>query len=274
MKYASLVCSSHVEMAVRCLSSFVRRGKIRYLYIFDDGSMSKGDIQKLKIIPCNIRFVSREECKETVTKKLKGFDHALGYRKEHAFGIKLVDIPIYLNQSFLYTDTDIMYYRDFSLKNIKDKDIVFMCEHNTSYSVDYKDQFFCDPIRLVKNLNAGLLYVSEGAYAIDKVNKFLGNNKYKKREWLIEQTAWAYLAAACNSGYWSPSQVAIANERGDYSDNVIAVHYISTHRGRLEKDVITVQDDIADSPSDIRVLPSKKSRFTDGIIARAVARFK
>ena len=260
-------------MAIRCLTSFVNNGGVKYLHIFDDGSITDEDIEKLRSIPCNIDFVGRDCCNNVVKKEIENFDNAIRYRDEHAFGIKLIDIPIYINEDFIYVDSDVMFYRPFSIKKVFNSDLVFMYEDDSSYSIDYLDQFFIDRISLVKNLNAGFIYVSKKSYDIDKINRFLGNSRYKKREWLIEQTAWAYLAAACKSGYWNPNQVAIANGRGDYNGNVVAVHYISTYRGRLEKDCIAVQGDISDAPSVLGVLPSQLSRFTDGIIARALARF-
>ena len=273
MKYASLVCSSHVRMAIRCLTSFVKAGGVKEMFVFGDGSLSKKDINLINKVPCNINLVRRIDCQNNVPKKIHNYKNALEYREEHAFGIKLVDIPVYLNEDFVYVDTDIMFCRKFNLKNIRRSKIVFMYEDVTSYSVDYFDQFLFSPIGLVKNLNAGFLYVSKDAYKIEKVDAFLGNERYKNRDWLIEQTAWAHLAASCTSSYWSPSQVAIANERGEYSDNVIAVHYISTYRHRLEKDHLTLEDKTPDPPSVIRLFPSKQSRFTDGLISRAMARF-
>lgn len=273
MRYASLVCSRHVKMAVRCLTSFVVRGGIKELYIFDDGSMSKKDKVLLNSIPCTIKVIDREKCIEYVNSKISNYSNSIKYKEKHAFGIKLIDIPIYLNEDIMYVDSDVMFYRNFKIDGIENNDMIFMYEGNTSYSVKYLDQFIKNPINLVKNLNSGFMYISKSAHKIKKIDSFLGNDKYKNEDWLIEQTAWAHLAAECTSSYWSPSQVAIANERGEYSDNVIAVHYISTYRDRLKKDHLTLQDESSDSSSVIRLLPSKRSRFTDGIISRALARF-
>ena len=105
-KVASLVCHSHVDMAISCLGSLQRFSSEPISFIIhDDGSLTNDDIDKIDNGLTVSRFVLRPEANEIVDELLISYPNCRRYRYEQPYSLKLLDIPLLSDGDMVYSDS-------------------------------------------------------------------------------------------------------------------------------------------------------------------------
>jgi hypothetical protein len=235
----TLLCHSDVERAMICFGSLHARCKDPFRHtVIDDGSLTEADRDRLLGRFDGLTILSRREQDDRVVPLLKGRPNCLKYRTEHAFALKLIDPPLMTGGALALCDGDIYFVRDFEgldLRAEPDKDLVFMRDWTSAYSVPFlKRAFGKDRLPLVQNLNGGLIYSGPSTFDLDFIEWFLGRDDFRTSVFLLEQTAWAALGGRKRSFYHDPAQVAFPTKARRFSPRLVALHFIRVLRDLLD----------------------------------------
>jgi len=235
----SLLCHRDVELASRCLPSLVRhcRDPIELLGI-DDGSLTQEDADHLLAAVPGLSIHRRCEIREQIDARLADYPLCRKYREWCPWATKLFDIPLYANGDFGFIDSDILFLRDFrGLENGPDwgGNIVSMHAYANVYSFALRDRFSRAPfVPLIARFNSGFLLVRRHAYDLDLIERFLHAAQGHPRQLLMEQTAWAVLAAHTQSAHFSKRQVTFPHTALNSARKLrwlpVAVHFVGGTR--------------------------------------------
>ena len=207
----TLLCHSDVERALLCVGSLHARCKEPFRHtVIDDGSLTQADRERLLGTFEGLTILSRAEQDERVVPLLKGRPNCLKYRTEHAFALKLIDPPLMSGGALALCDGDIYFVRDFrglDLRAEPEKDLVFMRDWTSAYSVPFRKRAFGKkPLPLVQNLNGGLIYSGPSTFDLDFIEWFLGREDFRTEFFLLEQTAWAALGGGSGRSSTIPTR--------------------------------------------------------------------
>lgn len=143
-----------LDFAITCLKSFITNSKQEiHLQIFEDGSLTTSDKQRLIVnLPKSV-IINKTERNEKIPSTLKNYPLCLQYRESIIFGQKLFDIMLFDNENVLYIDCDILFLKKFSLPKFTEAP-VFMSDTFNAYS--FQPQHF---IRIHTPLFAHIMLV-------------------------------------------------------------------------------------------------------------------
>jgi hypothetical protein len=268
-------------MAIRCLKSFRQCcADPHVLTIHDDGSLTPGDLERVRAALGPVRIVTHEEADDLILPLLRQQPHSDRFRREVVFGPKLLDIPLLCPDGYVCIDHDILYLRRFkgmTHASQQGADIVFMLDLHEAYSLTFRQRYFERPrVRLPDRLNAGLMSVSRGAYDLDLIEWFLSLRKYQVQPYLVEQTAWAALCGRRKTRYWDPRQVGFPDGSTDLSGRV-ALHFITPLRASFESYATPLSTEDArrvmeTPPVDLATLPATYTSLPGAFVRRALER--
>ena len=235
----TLLCHPDVERALTCFGSLYARCKDPFRHtVIDDGSLTGADRDRLVGTFEGLTILSRRDLDDRVVPLLKGRPNCLKYRTEHAFALKLIDPPLMTGGAMALCDGDIYFVRDFKgldLRAEPDKDLVFMRDWTSAYSVPFRKRAFGEgQLPLVQNLNGGLIYSGPSTFDLDFIEWFLGREDFRTSVFLLEQTAWAALGGRKRSFYYDPTQVVFPTKARRFSPDLIALHFIRMLRDLLD----------------------------------------
>ena len=119
MRVATLICSKHLEMGTRCLSTLISHcADPVELSIFEDGSLTGADMDSLRRAFPNARLIKKIEREELVQENLKEYPQSRQRREQNPLVQKLIDIPLQMEAPYLFCDTDILFFRRFTLQSV------------------------------------------------------------------------------------------------------------------------------------------------------------
>ncbi|QEH35538.1 hypothetical protein OJF2_40900 [Aquisphaera giovannonii] len=237
----TLLCHRHVEWALCCLRSLHAHLRDPFVHsLQDDGTLTDEDRARLREALGDVSILCREELDDRVAPALRDKPNCRAYRERQAFALKLIDSALLADGAFAQCDGDILFLRPAEGLDRRGlgggEGFVFMKDNHTAYSVSYRNRHFGKGrIRLPQFVNAGFMYAGPGAYDLDFIEWFLGQDRYLSPTWVVEQTAWAALAGRRPSRYFAPDQVAfpVPSRRPDPA-RCVALHFAGKTRARLD----------------------------------------
>ena len=243
----SLLCHSHVPMALKCFASLRRCHQPKFrLVIHDDGTLTDPDCELLAGARGDTVFVRRVEADGPVLAALEKYPACRRYRARHPLGMKLFDVPLLAGAGpVVYSDSDIYYLRPFTgfhrLWSVAQNGSVFTRDIGTEYAIRYFHLFGPRRIRLVSRLNSGIFVLDPAAVDLDFVESLLGRFDPEGLPGLVEQTCWAALAARMGPcQFVSPRQAGYPLlETGQTAGRAaipaerVTLHFVTPLRDRL-----------------------------------------
>lgn len=213
VKVFTLVCHRDVQLASRCLASFARhcRDPIKLIGI-DDGSLTAEDRRTLEASVPGLTIPPSAELSARIEPVLSEYPRSASYRGWCPWAFKLFDIPLYADGDYVYVDGDVLFLRDFSgLGGLgrSGADVVSMQSYANIYSFASLNRVMRRrSLPVIERVNSGFMFVRECAFDLDLIERFLQEAENDPRPYLWEQTAWAVVAAHCNSTHFDARQIA------------------------------------------------------------------
>ena len=235
-KYKTLLGHNGLDFSIKCLKSFIHNSAQEiHLQIFEDGSITADDKEKLFSALPSCTIVDKAVRDRIVNEKLKEHPSCLEYRNNTNYAQKLFDVMLYENEDVYFIDSDIYFIKKFNLPNFN-LEPVFMADTHNAYSLK-PIEFFRTQYPIYPCINSGFFFFPNKLFDLDYIEELL-NDKIirqgliRKISWL-EQTIWAFLAAKIkNVCYFDYDQVVMAQEviYKPVTEQLIAVHCVFSLR--------------------------------------------
>lgn len=232
-----------LDFSITCLKSFIQKSEqIIHLQIFEDGTLTSVDKERLLHDLPNSIIVEKSIRDKIVADKLLKYPNCLYYRNSTGYAQKLFDIMLYDDSSTFYIDSDIFFIRKFSLPQFGQIP-VFMSDTFNAYSFQPKE-FFNIEFPIFPYINSGFFYFPKEFYNLDYIEILLCDKNIRrgiteKIPWL-EQTIWAFLVAKSkNMYYFDNQQIMMAQQImkipvvENITSDSIAVHLVGSLRGHV-----------------------------------------
>ena len=237
----TLICRRDLEMGFICLDSLVSCSAEAIHFVFhEDGSLREEDIAQLTSHYPGCAIVTKAQSEEFVFERIKNYPNCVAYRKNHAFGLKLLDIPLLSGDTTSYCDCDILFYRKFDAlfgPRKEDDQALFLTQdgrrelrHSLRRWRSYRNHGICLP----PHLNAGLFEAPKSIWDLDFIEWFLSLKDLHVPPELIEQNCWASMVMRKRGlHYFDLSQIYCAGGRPDpvpLKPDSVGFHFISPHK--------------------------------------------
>ena len=233
----TLLGHENLDFSIECLRSFINKSyDVIHLEIFEDGSITEQDAEKLTALLPNSSVIYRSQREQIIAEKLAWYPNCLYIRNlPIVFPIKLFDTILYDNQDFWYIDSDIFFIRNFKLPEGRDEPI-FMKDTWNSYAFSIYD-FIKIKYPIYPKINAGVIYFPTKSFDLNFLENVLNDHLIaKNREhFLMEQTLWAFLFGQSKTvNYLDPLQVMMGKKHIKLNHETIAVHLVYSYRDQLK----------------------------------------
>lgn len=196
----TLVSHRTWRMGVIAVSSFCWfSGRSWDVWIHDDGSLTEGDMLRLRGLRPTWHIVPRAESDARAREKLAAYPHFLALRNRHPLAVKMADPALWAPQSqYVFIDSDCLVFRrpTFIIQwaDSRDDTCWFMEEYEGVYSYvippSELDKWAGKPIRL--RVNTGLCLMCKRALQWTRIEQLLGAPEVRMlgpdEDWYIEQT--------------------------------------------------------------------------------------
>jgi len=229
-----LLCHAHVAMAIACLGSMRRACAEEYrLVLHDDGTLTQEDCERLMAQLSPVAIIRRPEADERMSALLADLPNARRYRLEQVYALKLFDLPLLSSAERLtIIDSDVLFLRRFSGLFSWQAPMRFMADDINAYSLrPWQVLKFPLPARL----NAGITQFYRGAYDVEYLEWFVGQQQLHAIRGWIEQTAWAMLAQRQGCAVIDEDQVRLTHPRIGTDTKAVALHFVTPQRGLLPR---------------------------------------
>jgi hypothetical protein len=232
----TLLCHSHVDMALSCLGSMRTGSREPFrLVVHDDGTLDDADRERLRTDLAVESFVSRREADERMAVVLAKHPHAAAYRRRQVYGLKLFDVPLLADEATItMIDSDILFIRPFSGLFAWEEEGArarFMQDIWHAYSV--RPWRIGWAVALPSRVNVGLVQLRRADYDLDFIDHFLGNEKNFALPNFVEQTAWAALGQRIGCTKVDPRQLMVMHAGLEADHQLAGIHFVSPQRNRL-----------------------------------------
>lgn len=235
-----LLCHNHVDMVLSLVPSFRQNLQDEHaLWVFNDGSLTGEDLERIGSAFSPERVIPLEEAEDLVRPKLKSYPNLLRLREEHIMLRKLLDLPLVAGQPLALVDSDVTAVRPFTgldRRGCGDEPIVMMQDLGEAYSMTYRHRHFgAGRVPLIDRANAGFMYINFDVFDLGFFEHFVSEqDNISRSSWLIEQTAWAALAARVGGYHFDPAYVDLPPREPDRTPIATVMHFISRLRHVLD----------------------------------------
>jgi hypothetical protein len=236
----TLLGHNNLDFSIECLQSFLHYAEDEiYLEIFEDGSITQADEERLLSALKNSIVIKKKERDAKLDTLLAAYPACKAYRYITNFALKLFDIMLFNQENVLYIDSDIYFLKKFKLPEFGNTP-VFMFDNQNAYSFSPVDLLKIR-IPIFPNVNTGLFYFPQQLFDLDFLEQLLQNkavmNGLKRYMNWSEQTIWSFLAAhAKSAAYFDNRQVIMADFALITDEETVAIHlvyYFRTHIKQL-----------------------------------------
>ena len=238
--FKTLLGHNNLDFSIECLQSFINHSCDEiHLEIFEDGSITKADEEKLLSGLKNSVVIKKKERDLKLEPLLTDYPACKQYRNSTNYAQKIFDMMLYDDQDVLYIDSDIYFLKKFVLPDF-DEMPVFMADTQNAYSFTPVD-FLKINIPVFPNVNTGIFYFPKNLFNLGFIEQLLndeviGKGVKKGIPWL-EQTIWSFLAAKSRSiSYFDCKQIIMADFALKTNEETVAIHlvyYFRTHINQL-----------------------------------------
>lgn len=267
---SSLVCHSHVAMAVDCLGSLVRHcdAELRLL-IHDDGSLTAEDSDRLSELG-SVRIVTREEADDRMASELARFPAARSLRSEMPLALKLLDtVAFHPGPNYAFVDSDVLFIRPCRNPFLFDDEstrAIFMDDRENCYCFRSWQLLAERRIRLPARVNTGLVVCRKDAYDLEAIEWFLSRRSCRSIPGMREQTAWAFLGQRVGCRKFDPRHARIMRE--DEGDGELIAGHFTARTRHLLPEYVTRSLSATGDPAGFELIPPGSCGFSD------IARFE
>ncbi|WP_309397962.1 hypothetical protein [Cerasicoccus maritimus] len=238
MKAYSLICHRDVSQALLCLGSFQAMcDDDIQLQLFDDGSLTEKDTHLL----CDQLSLSTSDIHHIQDiPQLTPYPYLQKARTRFVMCRKLLDIPLIDDAPKLLLDTDMLFLRAFhGITDAAEKySFVCMRDQQSAYSPKLitRLKLRTQGSPLISHANAGFLLIDPKIIDLERLEYFFSNDNHLVFPALVEQTAWALMAAQTSTPqYWEPRAIAFPPSDLQVDASTIGWHFASDYRGLLSK---------------------------------------
>jgi len=228
-----LTCKRDLLDALWSLKSFYNFNEINpMLVVHEDGTFDEECAKTMREHFKGCRIVRLKQANEEMRNWLKDREYSFEYRfKRYMFhSLKLFDFYRYSEaDSIVFLDSDLLFFRrsDEVLDHLNQGRAFFMSDYRSSYSFDPDTLGRLLGMKIVPNVNSGLMNIPMKSYDESLLERFLGlchDNDYPHHGWM-EQTAHAVLLSKDpeRSHRLSPShQISF----DPYREETVSHHYV------------------------------------------------
>ena len=194
----TLLCHSHVPMALRSLASLARFHREPFrVCLHDDGTLTGEDREQLAAVAPGAAFIDRAEADAAVFARLERYPACLEYRRAETMALKLFDPALLSAGPVHYCDCDILFLRPFTgfsaaLAGARPP-LVFMRDLFNTYSLSWRRLLARGTVPLADRVNAGIMLLDPALLDLDFVEWFLRRPESNDLRGFAEQTAWSAL---------------------------------------------------------------------------------
>lgn len=261
----TLLGHAHVDLALRCLGSLLAySAEPLRLRIHDDGSLTAEDRGLLAEGLADPDFVPRAEAEERLADHLAARPATREMRRTNPLGLKLVDALVLApGERLLFCDSDVLFFRPFSGLWGREGETVFLRDTQSAYSVRSWQMLREPRLRLPGRVNTGLVAFPKAAYDPDLLEWFLARPGYQRTPVWAEQTAWALLGGRTGCRFADPARVRLPGDRSDFSEEIVALHFVSPLRGLLPVFEEKARDRRDEAPIALETVPASPCRWWD-----------
>ncbi len=262
----SLVCHSHVEMAIHCLGSLKRLCSVPIRFrIHDDGSLTDDDVQRL-IDLGSTEVVLRKEADEAMEQQLRSLPACREYRRSHPLALKLLDtVLMNKSDSYAFADSDVLFFRRFENPFARVADFpsaIFMSDRENSYCFRSWG-YLLSGITLPASINTGLVSFDRRHFDLNRIERFLSLASVHAIPSMREQTCWAMLGGTTGCRILDPAQLRVMRSGEDESE-LVGGHFTARTRSLLPDYVRRSEAaSLSDAAVTLRSIPAGKCRAID-----------
>jgi hypothetical protein len=274
----TLLGHNNLDFSIECLQSFLHHSRDEiHLQIFEDGSITNEDEEKLLSSLKNSVVIKKQARNASVEAALADFPACRNYRNTTNFALKLFDIMLYDDQDVLYIDSDIYFLKKFVLPQF-DEMPVFMFDTQNAYSFTPVDLLKIN-VPVFPNVNTGLFYFPKNLFNLEFIEALLSdpviNKSFKKLMNWSEQTIWSFLAAKSRSiSYFDCNQIIMADFALKTEPETIAIHLVYYFRTHIKQLRLLPQTDGNPCSSINITLQSKYLNKKDYAVEKLVRKIK
>ncbi len=224
-----------------CLKSAIRAFGAEYrLEIFDDGTLSAADIERLTgELPC-ASVVSLRTRQSEIDEKLAPYPLCMRARASNILFYKLFDVMLYRPPDYMeYVDSDVYFLRCVpgGLRR-KDFSSIFMTDVASSYSLRPGELLRLSPLSLPARLNTGMIGALPTRLDLDFLEYGFGqpliSGAMQRTPCWAEQTCWAMLAGRSGATLIDSADArVVASTKTITVKNEKALHFVSSYRSLL-----------------------------------------
>jgi hypothetical protein len=233
---ATLLGTRGLDLSIRCLQSFVSAsGKVVSLRIHEDGSLTEADLARLSIALPISRVVRKTDADHLLERRLAHFPACKALRSANVLALKLFDCLFFESDPTLrYVDSDVLFLRPFSgpPMHAETEVPIFFPDEQSAYSVRPIQLLRPGAAALPARLNTGFFCYPVREFRLEAIERFLRGWTGRTPPW-IEQTCWAVAAGVAGTRLLSREQFQIFRPERPVSDEVIALHFVSSVRAHL-----------------------------------------
>jgi hypothetical protein len=236
IEVATLLGSSGLDLSLRCLQSFVTAaGGTVSIRLHEDGTLSEADLAELSSALPISRIVRKAEADRVVEGRLAHLPACVALRRAHVLALKLFDCVFFEHEATLcYVDSDVLFLRPFAGAPVHpESDVpIFFPDEQSAYSIRSTQLLRAGAAVLPAMLNTGFFSFPVRQFQLDAIERFLRGWTGRTPPW-IEQTCWAVTAGIAETRLLSRNQFRIFRPERPVSDEVIALHFVSSVRSHL-----------------------------------------
>jgi hypothetical protein len=237
-RVASLLGHRHVDLAIACLGSLLRRSaEPLALRLHDDGSLTPMDRERLTEALGAPEMVPRPEADERAAGVLARRPALATFRRSNPLALKLVDAVLFAGDELAYCDADVLFLRPFSgLFPAAAPAAVFMADRQNAYSVRSWQLARHRRLRLAQRVNSGLIRFPTAAWDPDLLDWYFARPQFGFAPVWSEQTAWALLGWKAGCRLWNPDLIRLPRQDEEAltgTDRPVALHFVSPLRNLL-----------------------------------------
>jgi hypothetical protein len=264
---SSLVGHRHVEMAVFCLGSLLRRStEPLALRLHDDGSLTPEDRERLGEALDNPLVVTRPETEERVAGLLAHRPALAAFRDDNPLALKLIDAVLHAGEELAYCDTDVLFLRPFAgLFRFPNPQTgaVFMSDRQSAYSIRSWHLLRHRRLALPCRVNTGIILFRTALFDPDLLEWYLSRPEFRFAPVWVEQTAWALLGATARCRLWDPNLVRLPRPGEEEPVGAVALHFVNPLRHLLPRFLERAKDRAGEPPVPIGTVAARRCHFWD-----------
>ena len=274
-----------IQLLLRSISSFSIGCQDSFsVNVVGDGSLTLADKRAIEDIvsPNCVIFPKIEDNARRRKDIFKQRPWLESHYNKSPLAKKIVDIPFLIDDSYLYIDSDVLFYRPFKGVDLRgaDVDFAYMRDVRNAYSIQTSDLIrTVKKVPLVRHLNSGFFYLKSNDWIdFDLCEKIASQEQFQRHLPHLEQGYWAALAAkkSGTSVCFNTRQIAFPKLDLTLPTECVANHFAGLYRPLVESYPAEASHPSSDDPISLKThsstLVTPFQLISEGVV-RSARRF-